>query len=142
MYKVKKCQSCQMSMNGRKSVSSGGSVGGMGVSNFRTILVTGGGGYVGSHVIIELLTNNYAVVALDNLSNCYAKDNDRKPESLKRVEKITGKLLVFYKADIRDSEELDYIFKKVRKYCTFNPIFLIISPIVVQNRLRNTLRRT
>lgn len=102
-----------MSISGHFSFISGSSIGGTAVSNNRTVLVTGGGGYVGSHVIIELLNNNYLVVALDNLSNCFAKDVDGKPESLKRVEKITGKTLVFYEVDIRDCEELDFIFKKV-----------------------------
>ncbi|WP_338313434.1 NAD-dependent epimerase/dehydratase family protein, partial [Escherichia coli] len=34
-----------------------------------TVLVTGGAGYIGSHTIIDLLENNYQVVAIDNLSN-------------------------------------------------------------------------
>lgn len=77
-----------------------------------TILVTGGAGYVGSHTIVELLNNNYTVIAIDNLVNCYADGND-KPESLKRVEKITGETVTFYNVDIRDREALDKIFKTV-----------------------------
>ena len=34
-----------------------------------TILVTGGGGYIGSHSILSLLENGYEVVALDNFIN-------------------------------------------------------------------------
>lgn len=79
-----------------------------------TILVTGGGGYVGSHTVVELLNNNYSVIALDNLINCYA-EKDQKPESLKRVEQITNKQITFYKTDIRDREALDKIFKTVKK---------------------------
>ncbi|XP_025835371.1 UDP-glucose 4-epimerase isoform X1 [Agrilus planipennis] len=75
-----------------------------------TILVTGGAGYVGSHTVLELLNNNYSVIALDNLVNCYAEKND-KPESLKRVEKLTGKQIIFYNVDIRDKTSLDKIFK-------------------------------
>lgn len=33
------------------------------------VFVTGGAGYVGSHCILELLKNNYEVVAVDNFSN-------------------------------------------------------------------------
>ena len=34
-----------------------------------TILVTGGGGYIGSHSILSLLENGYQVVAIDNFTN-------------------------------------------------------------------------
>lgn len=77
-----------------------------------TILVTGGAGYVGSHTVVELLKNNYTVIAIDNLVNCYAKDSDAKPEALQRVEQITGEGVTFYNVDIRDREALDQIFKR------------------------------
>lgn len=82
-----------------------------------TILVTGGAGYVGSHTVVELLNSNYTVVAIDNLVNCYA-EKYQKPESLKRVEKITGKQVVFYNTDVRDREGLSKIFKLVRNQHT------------------------
>ena len=69
------------------------------------ILVTGGAGYIGSHTCIELMNAGYEVVVVDNLYNA-------NEESLKRVEKITGKAVKFYKADIRDFEALDKIFKQ------------------------------
>ncbi|XP_063918513.1 UDP-glucose 4-epimerase isoform X2 [Zophobas morio] len=75
-----------------------------------TILVTGGAGYVGSHTVVELLQNNYSVIAIDNLVNCYAEKN-QKPESLKRVEQITKKTIVFHDVDIRNRDALDKIFK-------------------------------
>ncbi|CAG9813662.1 unnamed protein product [Phaedon cochleariae] len=75
-----------------------------------TILVTGGAGYVGSHTVVELLNNNYTVIAVDNLVNCYSSGNE-KPEALKRVEKITGETVTFYDIDIRDKEALDKVFK-------------------------------
>lgn len=69
------------------------------------ILVTGGSGYIGSHTCVELQENGYDIVVLDNLSNS-------SEESLKRVEKITGKKVPFYKADILDREALETIFTK------------------------------
>ncbi len=69
------------------------------------ILVTGGAGFIGSHTCVELLNAGYEVVVLDNLSNA-------SEESLKRVEKITGKQVTFYQADIRDAKRLDEIFGK------------------------------
>ena len=68
------------------------------------ILVTGGCGYIGSHTVLELLNKNYEVVVVDNFSNS-------SPESLRRVQKLTGKTVTFYEADIRDSEMMDKIFK-------------------------------
>ncbi len=67
------------------------------------ILVTGGAGYIGSHTIVELLNKGHQVVVIDNFYNS-------NPESLKRVEKITGKSVVSYEGDVRDRELLDKIF--------------------------------
>lgn len=69
------------------------------------ILVTGGAGYIGSHTCVLLLNAGYDVVVVDNLSNS-------KEESLKRVEKITGKGLKFYKQDLLDRVGLEKIFKE------------------------------
>ena len=67
-----------------------------------TILVTGGSGYIGSHTVLELLNKNYEVVVVDNFSNSSF-------ESIRRVQKITGKTVTFYEADIRDEEKMDEI---------------------------------
>ena len=67
------------------------------------ILVTGGAGYIGSHTCVELLNVGHEVVVVDNLCNSSEK-------SLERVEKITGKPVVFYQADILDREALEKIF--------------------------------
>ena len=70
-----------------------------------TILVTGGAGYIGSHTCIELISAGYDVVVVDNLCNSCK-------EALDRVEKIVGKTIKFYKADIRDAEAMKNIFEK------------------------------
>lgn len=71
----------------------------------RTILVAGGAGYIGSHTCVELLQAGYDVVVVDNLSNS-------SQESLNRVEKITGKSVKFYEADVADKEAMDKIFNE------------------------------
>ncbi|MBU3084798.1 UDP-glucose 4-epimerase GalE [Acinetobacter seifertii] len=68
------------------------------------ILVTGGAGYIGSHACIELLNAGHEVIVLDNLSNS-------SEESLKRVQKLANKSLIFVQGDIRDGNVLDQLFK-------------------------------
>ncbi len=67
------------------------------------ILLTGGAGYIGSHTAIELMALGHDVVIVDNLVNSSEK-------VLERIEKISGKRPVFYKADCCDKEALDKIF--------------------------------
>ena len=59
----------------------------------KSILVTGGLGYIGSHTVVELLNENYKVFVLDNLINSNKK-------VLERIKKIVGvkksKSLFFY----------------------------------------------
>ena len=68
-----------------------------------SILVAGGAGYIGSHTCVELLEAGYEVVVVDNLYNA-------SQEAINRVEKITGKKVSFYEADILDREALNKIF--------------------------------
>lgn len=70
-----------------------------------TILVTGGAGYIGSHTLVELLSNGQQVLVLDNLSNA-------SKESLNRVAEITGKRPEFIEGDIRDGALLDRLFSE------------------------------
>jgi UDP-glucose 4-epimerase len=71
----------------------------------KKILVTGGAGYIGSHTVLALLNANYDVVVVDNLSNASC-------ESINRVEKLAGKSVDFFEADIRDKEQIASIFSK------------------------------
>lgn len=69
------------------------------------ILVTGGLGYIGSHTVLELLKRNYEVIVIDNLVN--------SKESVKKdIEKLAGKTFKFVKADVRDKNPLEKIFKE------------------------------
>ena len=67
------------------------------------ILVTGGTGYIGSHTTVELLSRNYDVIIVDNLSNSKAMVVDR-------IEKITGRRPTFIKCDLLDKAALDNVF--------------------------------
>ena len=68
-----------------------------------SILVTGGAGYIGSHTSIELLQAGYDIVIVDNFCNS-------KPETLNRIEELTGKKPKFYEVDILDREGLNKVF--------------------------------
>lgn len=70
-----------------------------------SILVTGGAGYIGSHTCLELLNAGFDVVVLDNFSNS-------KMESLKRVEKLAGRSLLFIQGDVRDRNCLRELFSQ------------------------------
>ena len=73
----------------------------------KTILVTGGAGYIGTHTCVELLAAGYDLVAVDNLSNS-------KQVALERVKKITGKSLKFHQADIRSRDALREVFNQYK----------------------------
>ncbi|MGN0920298.1 MAG: UDP-glucose 4-epimerase GalE [Cellvibrio sp.] len=73
------------------------------MDNTRSVLVTGGAGYIGSHVCVELINAGFHPVVIDNLHNA-------KRESLVRVAKITGVEPTFYFGDINDKKLLKTIF--------------------------------
>ena len=77
------------------------------------VLVTGGAGYIGSHTCVELLNKGYDVIVIDNLSNS-------NPESLNRVQELTGKTLKFYEGDVRDEALLTKIFKENKPECVIH----------------------
>tara|TARA_Y100000780_G_scaffold49321_1_gene41243 strand:+ start:248 stop:1270 length:1023 start_codon:yes stop_codon:yes gene_type:complete len=73
------------------------------MSESKSILVTGGAGYIGTHTCIKLLDAGYQVVVLDNFSNS-------SPEALKRVERLAGKAVELVTGDINDQPLLTRLF--------------------------------
>jgi UDP-glucose 4-epimerase len=71
----------------------------------KKILVTGGTGYIGSHTAIDLISNGYEVIILDNLSRSEAT-------SIDRIEAITGVRPKFYEIDLCDKKETIAFFEK------------------------------
>ena len=69
------------------------------------ILITGGAGYIGSHTVLELLKNGNDVVVVDNLSNS-------SRESLRRVERLTGRTIPFHEVDLQDKNALTAVFEE------------------------------
>lgn len=71
----------------------------------KTILLTGGLGYIGSHTAVELINAGYDIAIVDNLSNTTLDVSDR-------IEQITETKPRVYVADVCDKEALREVFKK------------------------------
>ena len=70
-----------------------------------TILCSGGAGYIGTHTCISLLAAGHKVIVADDLSNS-------NQTALKRVERITGCEIPFYRMDIKDERALAVLFAR------------------------------
>ncbi len=70
----------------------------------KTLLVTGGLGFIGSHTTVECLNAGKTVIILDDCSNA-------SEEVLNQIERITSKRPIFYKGSILDEEILKSIFE-------------------------------
>jgi UDP-glucose 4-epimerase len=73
----------------------------------KTILATGGAGYIGSHVTVELLAAGYDVVILDNFENSV-------PSVISRIENIAGRRVTLFEGDVRDRATLRRLFRRHR----------------------------
>ena len=71
----------------------------------KSILVTGGAGYIGSHACLELINSGYKVIVADNLSNS-------KSDSLNRVEELTGGQIRFHLTDLRSTKAIRELFRQ------------------------------
>ncbi len=69
------------------------------------VLLTGGAGFIGSHTAVELIEKGHGVIIVDNLVNS-------KPESVRRVEAITGTKVKLYVDDVADKAALEKIFEE------------------------------
>ena len=77
----------------------------------KTILVTGGCGYIGSHTIVCLLLQGYNVIVVDNLSNSSPISLDKVAEIVGLNEEDRKSRLVFHQVDICDKEGLRKVFE-------------------------------
>lgn len=77
------------------------------VKRRKTILVTGGAGYIGSHTCLHLLDQGFSVITLDNLCNS-------KRGVVQRLEQISGCRPDFVVGDVRDRSLLRAVFKSHR----------------------------
>ena len=82
----------------------------------KSILVTGGAGYIGSHTVLQLLLGGYSIVVVDNLDN----SSDIALERVKELAGDFGKNLVFH---------------QVRTFCHPLLFFIYIIVVVVAKEL-------
>ena len=71
----------------------------------KKILVTGGLGYLGSHMVIELIYNGYTVVCVDNLHNS-------SEDIVYFIESIVKEKIEFVKANVEDTSMMEVLFSK------------------------------
>ncbi len=67
------------------------------------ILITGGLGYIGSHTVIECISNNHNVIIVDNLYNSSI-------EVLHRLNKFLNKDIKFYRTDMQNIVDFEKVF--------------------------------
>lgn len=71
----------------------------------KTVLISGGAGYIGTHTAVELINAGYDVVIIDNLTNS-------EKAAVDGVRAITGKDVVFEEVDTCDKNALRRVFEK------------------------------
>lgn len=73
----------------------------------KSILVTGGAGYIGSHTVVELIERKYDVIVVDNLVNA-------SEESLNRIEKLPAFIPSFTTPIFATAKQWKRFFPKIR----------------------------
>ena len=95
----------------------------------KSILVTGGLGYIGSHTTVALIERGYKVFIIDDLSNSSI-------DVLKRIEKITNTYPDFFKLDLTDSSAVKEFFTKNNN---FDGVIHFAAKKSVDESVRNPL---
>lgn len=96
------------------------------------ILITGGLGYLGSHLATTLLEQGHDVILVDNLMNA-------RMEMLDRIEYLAGRYVTFFKQDIRNTPALGRIFEQyaitgvVHLAAMKSPIDSVMQPLDYYN---------
>jgi len=71
----------------------------------KRVLVTGGGGYIGSHICVELVAHGFLPVVVDNFCA-----SDRR--ILERAQRIAGATFPLHELDCRDTPKLRAVFER------------------------------
>uniref|UniRef100_A0A1B0D4R0 UDP-glucose 4-epimerase n=1 Tax=Phlebotomus papatasi TaxID=29031 RepID=A0A1B0D4R0_PHLPP len=103
------------------------------MSNGKTVLVTGGAGYIGSHCVVSLQEAGYEVIALDNFTNAvnnfknesvalqrYKIDSVIHFAAMKAVGESMQQPLLYYKNNLIG---MIHLLEIMKKYKVFNLVF-------------------
>ena len=77
------------------------------MNNIKTVLVTGGAGYIGSHTSLSLIEQGYRVIVIDSLVNSSFKSLERIKNILKKKDHTKAISLNFHKGSLNDKEFID-----------------------------------
>ncbi|NLM83831.1 MAG: SDR family NAD(P)-dependent oxidoreductase, partial [Clostridiales bacterium] len=69
------------------------------------VLVTGGAGYIGSHIAVELAEAGFDIIIADNYSNS-------SKEVVRRIEELAGKKVFACDVDVCDKQALTDVFRR------------------------------
>ncbi len=75
----------------------------------RKIVVTGGAGYIGSHVCLELVQSGRDVLIIDDFSNAH-------PEAVNRIGALAGRKVDFLRADLADHGQRQAVADKIKEF--------------------------
>ena len=82
------------------------------MSNKPNVIVTGGTGFIGSHICIEL-SEYFELVIIDNLYNSCLN-------TVEKIEKLISKKVDFYKEDLLNKDKIESIFAKYEPYAVIH----------------------
>ena len=82
----------------------------------KTLLVTGGAGFVGSHLCEKLISLGNKVICIDHFDNFY--DPSIKEQNIKNI--IANPLFTLYRYDIRDEKKMEEVFSSTNIDCVIH----------------------
>ena len=79
----------------------------------KSILITGGAGFIGSHTCLALLEKGYEVFVVDSFQNSSRKALNRVLDILKNKKSSLAKRITIFNGDLRDKKFLENVFLKI-----------------------------